>query len=183
MRVLTSSASSRIWDTSTGQCLRTLVHEDNPAVTSVCFSPNGRFVLAFNLDNCIRLWDYVAGSVKKTYQGHKNEKFAIGGCFGVLDGVAFVASASETGEIVLWDVKSKEVLQQVPGHKGVCFWVDIHKDIMASAGQDHTIRVYRHVGDTEVVPNGTLTAEEQTNGHLLSTETPIRQEDIKMEDA
>lgn len=150
-------------------------------MTSVCFSPNGRFVLAFNLDNCIRLWDYVAGSVKKTYQGHKNEKFAIGGCFGVLDGMAFVASASESGEIVLWDVKSKEVLQQVPGHKGVCFWVDIHKDIMASAGQDHTIRVYRHVRDTEVVPNGTLTAEEQTNGHLLSTETPFRQEDIKME--
>lgn len=179
---LTHYACSRIWDTSTGQCLRTLVHEDNPAVTSVCFSPNGRFVLAFNLDNCIRLWDYVAGSVKKTYQGHKNEKFALGGCFGVLDDVAFVASASETGEIVFWDVKSKEILQQVPGHKGVCFWVDIHKDTMVSAGQDNTIRVYRHVRDTPG-QNGTLTETEETNGRRLSTELPIRQEDIKMEDA
>lgn len=183
--VLMSCASSRIWDTSTGQCLRTLVHEDNPAVTSVCFSPNGRFVLAFNLDNCLRLWDYVAGSVKKTYQGHKNEKFALGGCFGVLDGVAFVASASETGEIVLWDVKSKEVLQQVAGHKGVCFWVDVHKDIMVSAGQDHIIKVYRHVRDTEAA-NGKSTATtvpDETNGRQLSTELPIKQDDIKMENA
>src|SRR3954466_13989219 len=76
--------SSRIWDTSTGQCLRTLVHEDIPAVTNVCFSPNGRFVLAFSLDSSIRPWDYVSGSVKKTYQGHTNKGPSIGGCFGVL---------------------------------------------------------------------------------------------------
>ncbi|KAH8910659.1 WD40 repeat-like protein, partial [Coniochaeta sp. PMI_546] len=147
----------RIWDTSTGQCLRTLVHEDNPAVTNVCFSPNGRFVLAFNLDNSIRLWDYVSGSVKKTYQGHKNSGFSIGGSFGVLadardgdegsthnGGDAFVASASEDGDIVMWDVKSKEIVQRISGaHKGVCFWVDINGGLMASAGQDRIINVFR----------------------------------------
>ena len=71
----------RIWDTLSGQCLRTLVHEDNPAVTVVVFSPNGRYVLAWSLDGCVRLWDYVKGVVKKTYQGHSNAGFAIGGCF------------------------------------------------------------------------------------------------------
>lgn len=140
-----ANPNSRVWDTSTGQCLRTLVHEDNPAVTNVCFSPNGRFVLASSLDNCIRLWDYVAGSVKKTYQGHVNEKFAVGGCFGVLDGEPFVASGSEDGGVVLWDVKSKAVIQRVEGHRGVCFWVDVHGETVVSAGQDHTVRVYRHV--------------------------------------
>ncbi|KAF4124076.1 COMPASS component SWD3 [Geosmithia morbida] len=148
----TDGLISRIWDTMTGQCLRTLVHEDNPAVTNVCFSPNGRFVLASNLDNCIRLWDYVSGTVKKTYQGHRNEKFAVGGCFGVLgggggdgDGNAFVASASEDGSVVLWDVGTKEVLQRIDGqHRGVCFWIDVHGDTMVSAGQDKTVRLYRH---------------------------------------
>ncbi|OLN94267.1 WD repeat-containing protein 5 [Colletotrichum chlorophyti] len=145
----------RIWDTYTGQCLRTLVHEDNPAVTSVCFAPNGRFVLAFNLDNSIRLWDYVAGSVKKTYQGHVNSRFAVGGCFGVVPGEgAYVASASEDGEIVLWDVVTKEVVQRVPAHRrdrggkgGVCFWVDVHGDLMVSAGQDGCIRIFKRVVD------------------------------------
>ncbi|KAK5990555.1 WD repeat-containing protein 5 [Cladobotryum mycophilum] len=171
----------RVWDTSTGQCLRTLVHEDNPAVTNVCFSPNGRFVLAFNLDNCIRLWDYVSGSVKKTYQGHRNQKFALGGCFGTLDGVAFIASASEDGDIVLWDVKNKELIQRVKGHQGVCFWVDVHGDTMVSAGQDTTIKVYRHVGDS-AEPNGAVDSEEQSQA-VLQSELPIRQEDIKLEDA
>lgn len=150
-------------------------------MTNVCFSPNGRFVLAFNLDNCIRLWDYVSGSVKKTYQGHRNEKFAVGGCFAVLNEEAFIASASEDGNIVLWDVKSKEMIQQVAGHKGVCFWVDIHGDTMVSAGQDHTIKVYRHISDDEET-NGKDEAP-KSNREMLQDELPIRQEDVKMEDA
>lgn len=171
---------SRVWDTSTGQCLRTLVHEDNPAVANVCFSPNGRFVLAFNLDNCIRLWDYVQGSVKKTYQGHTNEKFAVGGCFGVLDGIPFIASASEDGNIVLWDVKSKHVLQRVEGHKGVCFWVDVHGETMVSAGQDNTIKVYRHIGGNGTTNGEGMLKDGLVNGHIQG-ELPIRQDDVKQE--
>ncbi|KAL2165503.1 hypothetical protein VTH06DRAFT_803 [Thermothelomyces fergusii] len=189
----------RIWDTYTGQCLRTLVHEDNPAVTNVCFSPNGRFVLAFSLDSCIRLWDYVSGSVKKTYQGHANQGYSIGGCFGVLsdrddddddddlaaeDGAgggdvrqqAFITSASEDGDIVMWDVKTKEVLQRIKAaHKGVCFWVDVHGGTMVSAGQDGSIKVFRHrprrggrVRQEDGDPNRYAAA----NGHPLDEEMP-----------
>ncbi|KAF6812707.1 WD domain-containing protein [Colletotrichum sojae] len=188
----------RIWDPYTGQCLRTLVHEDNPAVTSVCFAPNGRFVLAFNLDNSIRLWDYVDGSVKKTYQGHANSRFAIGGCFGIVPGEgAYVASASEDGEVVLWDVVTKEVVQRVPAHKGgsgargsgvVCFWVDVHGDNMVSAGQDGSIRIFKRVtredNDAAAVPetNGVAEGEAEEEAGApreegSSTEPPIKQED------
>ncbi len=138
------------------------MHEDNPAVTNVCFSPNGRFVLAFSLDSSIRLWDYVSGSVKKTYQGHTNKGFSIGGCFGVLtdadDGVAeedadhesprhqaFITSPSEDGDIFMWDVGSKRVIQRIEGaHKGVCFSVDVNGATMVSAGQDGLIKVFKH---------------------------------------
>ncbi|KAK1994511.1 WD40 repeat-like protein [Colletotrichum falcatum] len=193
----------RIWDTYTGQCLRTLVHEDNPAVTSVCFAPNGRFVLAFNLDNSIRLWDYVAGSVKKTYQGHVNSRFAIGGCFGIVPGEgAFVASASENGEIVLWDVVTKEVVQRIPAHSkkdrtnggkrggSVCFWVDVHGDVMVSAGQDGTIRRYKRVSDgaedggddasagaTAAAETAVETTAPATNGHASDAAGGEEEED------
>ena len=145
----------------------------------MCFSSNGRFVLAFNLDNCIRLWDYVAGSVKKTYQGHRNEKFAIGGCFAVLDDQPFIASASEDGGIVLWDVQTKDIIQRIQGHKGVCFWVDVHGDTMASAGQDHTVKVYRNVRQNKET-NGTTKSIDAQNAGFLG-DLPIRQEDIKVE--
>ena len=173
-----------MWDTSTGQCLRTLVHEDNPPVTNVCFSPNGRYILAFNLDNSIRLWDYVSGAVKKTYQGHNNKGYSIGGSFSLLtegddggvngdDGVdsrariqPFVASASEEGDIVLWDVKTKAVVQRIPGaHKGVCFWVDVNGGTMVSAGEDRVINVFRQASNQ---PNGRAKAQL----HELESETP-----------
>ena len=159
----------RIWDTGTGQCLRTLLllNEDNPAVSNVCFSPNGRFVLAFNLDSCIRLWDYVAqpSIVKKTYQGHLNKRFSIGGCFGMLKGSPqqnggetyrpFVAAASEDGDVVLWDVGSKTIVQRLRGaHRdGVCFWVDVCGATMVSCGQDGWINLYRHTELGEVMPD------------------------------
>lgn len=134
-----------------------MVHEDNPPVTSVCFAPNGRYILAFSMDSCLRLWDYVSGSVKKTYQGHTNKKFSIGGCFGSVDNNqnAFIAAASEDGDIVLWDVKSKEIVQRIEKvHDGVCFWVDVNGGTMVSCGQDGKIKVLRHQGP-EVLSNGT----------------------------
>jgi COMPASS component SWD3 len=134
----------RIWDTMTGQCLRTLVHEDNAPVTSVRFSPNGKYVLAWTLDSCIRLWNYVDGKCLKTYQGHRNEKFSISGAFGVYgDGTqCFAVSGSEDGSIVLWDVTSKEILQRMEGHEGVVFGVDTRGRKMVSGGTDGTVRIW-----------------------------------------
>jgi COMPASS component SWD3 len=142
----------RIWDTATGQCLRTLVHEDNAPVTSVIFSPNGKYVLAWTLDSCIRLWNYIEGKGKcvKTYQGHKNTKYSLAGAFGTYGGEAphqhaFVVSGSETGEIVLWDVSSKNVLQRLNGHTEAVLAVDTHptEKLMASGGLDRTVRIWK----------------------------------------
>ncbi|OCK82990.1 WD40 repeat-like protein [Lepidopterella palustris CBS 459.81] len=147
----------RVWDTATGQCLRTLVHEDNAPVTSVRFSPNGKYVLAWTLDSCIRLWNYVEGKGRcvKTYQGHVNKKYSIGGAFGEY-GVpecryAFVASGSEDNSIVLWDVSSKNVMQRLEGHSGVVLGVDTHPDepMLVSCGLDRTVRVWRDEEDVQ----------------------------------
>ncbi|OAL44971.1 WD40 repeat-like protein [Pyrenochaeta sp. DS3sAY3a] len=156
----------RVWDTATGQCLRTLVHEDNAAVTAVRFSPNGKYVLAWTLDSSIRLWNYIDGKGKcvKTYQGHANERFSLSGAFGTYLTVpppssahhksssaaapahveyAFIASGSEDGSIVLWDVSSKNVLQRLDGHSDAVLSVDTHptEKIIASAGLDRTVRL------------------------------------------
>lgn len=156
-----------MWDTASGQCLRTLVHEDNAPVTGVRFAPNGKYVLAWTLDSCVRLWDYVNGRPIKTYQGHVNQKYSLCGAFGVYgkdvlrptDGRedevmprdspeeakwAFVVSGSEDGTLLIWDVVTKDVLQQLRGHEGAVLGVDTHpsEKKMASAGIDRTVRVW-----------------------------------------
>ena len=78
--------SSRIWDTASGQCLKTLIDDDNPPVSFVKFSPNGKYILAATLDNTLKLWDYAKCKCLKTYTGHKNEKYCIFANFSVTGG-------------------------------------------------------------------------------------------------
>ncbi len=71
------SPFSRIWDTASGQCVKTLIDQDNPPVSFVKFSPNGKYILAANLDSTLKLWDYTKGRCLKMYKGHINEKYCI----------------------------------------------------------------------------------------------------------
>ncbi|KAL5118433.1 WD domain protein [Pleosporales sp. CAS-2024a] len=196
----------RVWDTATGQCLRTIVHEDNAPVTCVRFSPNGKYILAWTLDNCIRLWNYIDGKGKciKTYQGHVNKQYSLSGAFGTYTGrgrakdkdkFAFVASGSEDGTIVLWDVSSKNVLQRLDAHDSAVMTVDAHpeENVLASAGLDRTVRIWRAAAakqsdddddhhdnnnnDGEVERNGVLRHQDaytpvQTNGYDADTLPP-----------
>lgn len=149
----------RIWDAGTGQCLRTLVDEDRKPVTSVRFSPNGRFVLAWTLDGCIRLWRYIEGKgdCVKTYQGHVNREYSLTGTmgsYGPRRDEAFVVSGSENGDLVVWDVSTKEVLWRGTGHKAPVLGVDFvrppgaagtvgkARGLLASGGLDRDVRIW-----------------------------------------
>ncbi|CAI6334616.1 unnamed protein product [Periconia digitata] len=165
----------RIWDTATGQCLRTLVHEDNASVTSVIFSPNGKYVLAWTLDSCIRLWNYIEGKGKcvKTYQGHNNKTHSLAGAFGTYGSdppheYAFVVSGSENGDLVFWDVSSKNILQRIEGgHSDVVLGVDTHptEKLVVSGGLDKAVRVWRDHTMPPKPATEISTAEATTNGY------------------
>ena len=152
----------RVWDTASGQCLRTFFHEDTPPVVSVRFSPNGRFIATWMLDSSVRMWNYVEGRCVKTYKGHVNTKYSLQGAIGTYGGLgaedadgqgegegigdkAMVASGSEDGAIVLWDVNSKAVLQRLEGHEGPVMGVDVDGKgtKIVSCGMDKTIRLWR----------------------------------------
>ena len=102
----------------------------------------------------MRLWDYVEGRCLKTYQGHKNTRYSLSGGFGTYSAgtKAFVASGSEDGGVVIWDVTSKEVLQRLEGGggggEGVVLGVDAIDGKeggggrLVSGGVDGVVRVW-----------------------------------------
>lgn len=169
----------RIWDSGTGQCLRTLVDENRKSVTSVRFSPNGKFVLAWTLDNCVRLWNYVEGRCVKTYQGHVNSQYSLSGVVGSYsypyggptqnseemrdeEGMgehqerrleAFIASGSEDGDILVWDITSKDILWRgKAAHKDVVLSIDFGRTaegrgLLVSGGKDRDLRIWMLEGD------------------------------------
>ncbi|CDK26781.1 unnamed protein product [Kuraishia capsulata CBS 1993] len=113
----------RIFDTETGQCLKTLIYDrggSSSPVSYVRFSPNGKYVLASSLDGSIRLWDYMNNKVAKTFTADKEpiaEKYTCGTRFLLLDGQSqpLVVSGSDSGKIYIWDVQSKDILSVLNG--------------------------------------------------------------------
>ncbi|KAK7463760.1 WD domain protein [Stygiomarasmius scandens] len=135
----------RIWDADSGQCLKTLVDDDNPICSHVKFSPNSRFVLASTQDSTIRLWNYHTSRCVKTYVGHTNRTYCIPACFSSTK-QKYIVSGSEDNKIYIWDLQTRKVTQVLEGHRDVVLALATHpsKDIIASASmeKDLTIRIW-----------------------------------------
>ena len=64
----------RIWDLTTGDCLRTLSSPGNRRpVKALAFHPDGRQLASSGRDRVIRLWDVETGEVRREYRGHLAE--------------------------------------------------------------------------------------------------------------
>jgi WD40 repeat protein len=57
----------RLWDSATGQCLKTLVHEVSVPLASIAFTPNAHHLLSTTLDSTSRLWTFQPAKVVKTF--------------------------------------------------------------------------------------------------------------------
>ena len=136
----------RIWDTSSGMCLKTLIDDDNPPVSFVKFSPNGKYILAATLDNTLKLWDYSKGKSLKLYTGHKNEKYCLFANFSVT-GSKWIVCGSEDNCVYLWNLQTKEIVQKLEGHTDVVMCCACHpkENIIASGAleNDKTIKLWR----------------------------------------
>ena len=151
----------RIWDSGTGQCLRTLVDEDRKGVVGVRFVPNGRFVVGWSLDGAVRLWRVGEGRCVKTYTGHEGGEFSVGGCVGRYLGEegeeeASIISGSEDGGVYVWDVVTKEILWKEHKHTDVVLGVDWvrakdGRGMLVSVGKDRDIRVWIEDADDRVL--------------------------------
>jgi COMPASS component SWD3 len=100
----------RLWNAVSGQCLKTLVHDDGEPIGAASFSPNALYLATSSLDGCIRMWDYVTGKVVRVYQGHACTQRSLPLAFVSTDLGCTVVSGSEDGRIVGWDSDSELIV-------------------------------------------------------------------------
>lgn len=163
----------RLWSTSTGECHRSIVNSENPLppLTFAKFTPNNQYVLVGSLGGKLRLWDFdhkhepgtnvkPCPTVKKTYEGHKNDKFALQASFLVNEPSdrKYVVCGSEDHSVYFWDLNSRKVVRVLEGkvssdaagdgHCDVVHAVDasIHQPLVATAGgsNDCTVKLWKY---------------------------------------
>lgn len=52
-----------------GKCVKTIMDDTNPPLGYARFAPNGRYIMTCSLDSRIKLWDFDALKLLKTYDG------------------------------------------------------------------------------------------------------------------
>jgi len=88
----------RLWDITSGVEIKRF-SKHNGIVSSLCFSPNGKYIISGGADSIIYLWDVEKGSVLKQFKKHKkgieSVSFSPNG--------KFFVSCSTDKSIRLWD--------------------------------------------------------------------------------
>ncbi|PVV04960.1 hypothetical protein BB560_000524 [Smittium megazygosporum] len=91
--------SVRVWDTKTGNIIRTLYAHSDP-VHSIAFSPDGRYLISGSFDKSINLWSLKTGLLVRTYT-------ADGGVFDVRFNISGrIAASVSNGCVVVLDSKA-----------------------------------------------------------------------------
>ena len=105
-----------IWDAQSGREQAAIPRdpehiEHTGAISSLAFSPDGRFLATASMDYSIRLWDFATGQRMATFQGHLSEVWTL--AFSP-DGQSLVSGAKD-GSVKWWPVRSPLKEDAVPG--------------------------------------------------------------------
>ncbi len=110
-------------------------------LTTLDFSPNGRFAATASLDRSIRLWDIRTGKMLARFlAGHRDW----------IRTVSFqpdgkkLCSGGDDGSVRLWDLTKGRRLQRISAHQGWVRTVAYSQDgtLMASGGQDGMVSIW-----------------------------------------
>ncbi|THF94757.1 hypothetical protein TEA_001416 [Camellia sinensis var. sinensis] len=119
--------------------------EEQEVITSFSLSKDNKFLLVNLMNQEIHLWSIEDDvEVVSKYKGQKRTRFVIRSCFGGFE-QAFIASGSEDSQVYIWHRGSGELISTLPGHSGAvnCVsWNPRNLHMLASAGDDHTIRIW-----------------------------------------
>ena len=103
----------KLWDVLTGNEIQTFkgTGHDN-GVSSVSFTPDGRYALSGSFDHTIKLWDLSTGEELRTFRGQAS---GVSSASFSPDG-RNVLSATYASKIVLWDIVAGKEVRKYEGY-------------------------------------------------------------------
>jgi WD40 repeat protein len=111
------------------------------AVTTVAFSPNGRFVLTGSNDNSARAWDLKSRKEVRRFVGHSLPITSLA----VSPDGRYLVTGSYDKTFILWDFVSGQLLRRFYGHRDAVQSVAFSPDgsQIVTGSFDHTARIWQ----------------------------------------
>jgi WD40 repeat protein len=151
-------ATLRVWDASTGECLRLLGGDElgefavwldgrrpvrighTDEVLDFVFSPNGRLIVSAGMDETLQVWEVATGRWLQVLAGHIGMVHA---CGFSPDGNVTV-SGGQDKTLRLWHPGSGQCVRILEGHTGTVLDCGFSPDgrWIVSASEDRTVRVW-----------------------------------------
>ena len=109
-------------------------------INSICFSPDGNFVVSGSSDKTLILWDFATSEEVISFYGHKGAITSVGfSCDG-----KYIISGSTDSTVRIWDVGTGKEIRRFYGHaqvvNSVCFNPD--RNYAMSGSYDGTIKIW-----------------------------------------
>jgi predicted NACHT family NTPase len=168
-RLLVSSGGDliKIWDMSTGECIRTLPdnfqdipYRNTSTIYSIAFSPEGKTFASGDGAHQIKVWDLKTGKCIKVLHSHNR---MIRSVIWHPNGRTIISGSADS-TVRYWDVATGNCTQTLKGSNRLVFSVACHSNgkILASAGDDHLVRIWN-------LPSGRCTKILQGHRALVSS--------------
>jgi WD40 repeat protein len=130
--------TTRLWDVRTGKMIR-VIRGHAARVIAVAISPDGKVIASSSADNTTRLLSIPSGTDACPVVGHQGEITSF-----AFVGSAYIASASRSPTIFLWNLSDGKLVRKMEGHTGDVLAVLSLRDgkRLISGGWDRTVRLW-----------------------------------------
>lgn len=149
------SASVKLWDTAEWKLVASLeaprLEGSRPSdksrnkkfALSVAWSPDGRQIACGAMDGTISIFDVVRAKFMHHLEGHGKPVRSLVYSPASLDS-RVLFSASDDGQVHMYDAEHKTLITSLPGHSGWVLSVDITPDglAIATGSSDKTVRLW-----------------------------------------
>jgi WD40 repeat protein len=129
----------RFWDVAQKQLLKTIAAHDQ-SINALAISPDGQLIISGSSDRTVQIRQ-LGTQTQHSLVGHQDSILAVA----ISPDGKTIASGSADGMVHLWDVESKQLINNFPAHtaavKSIVF--QINSKFLITASLDRTMKIWR----------------------------------------